>query len=177
MSSKKKSKRIDRDFYPTPTWCAKGLISLLNINSSDTLLEPCIGSGRISDEFPCGNKMKWAELAVGVDYLNTDKDLSADVIITNPPFSLALEFIKTALTRDMNESGTVCMLLRLSILGSKDRADFWREFPFTNLIVITPRPSFAKGGTDNSEYAWVIWDYGKRLNAPALWNIKKDEIV
>ncbi|GAL23036.1 dimethyladenosine transferase [Vibrio maritimus] len=67
------------------------------------------------------------------------------------------------------------MLLRMSMLGSKERADFWREFPVTNLFMLTPRPQFVHGGSDNSEYAWFIWDYGERFDLPALWTFKREE--
>lgn len=171
-----KSDREPRDFYPTPTWCVKGLLDLIVIRPDDVLLEPCIGSERISNELPKDNLLKWAELDRGVDYLNNDLDLTADVIITNPPFSLFKEFIITALTRDLKPQGTVAMLLRMSALGSRDRAHFWREYPPTHQIVLTPRPSFV-GGSDNSEYAWFVWDYGNRMNCPIFWNIKKSDYI
>lgn len=173
---KTKKEREARDFYPTPVWCAKGFLDLIDIKPDDVLLEPCIGSGRVSDEFPKRNELKWAELAVGVNYLDTNKDLMADVIITNPPFSLFMEFIKTAIERDLKDGGTMAMLLRMSAKGSKDRADFWRGYQPTHQIVLTPRPSFV-GGTDNSEYAWFVWDYGNRMKCPTFWNIKKDEYI
>ena len=168
--------RIERDFYPTPTWCVKTLMDCIELRNDDVLLEPCRGDGRITNEFPKTHEIKYAELVEGIDYLNPGKDLSADVIITNPPFSLAQEFITTALERDLAADGTMCFLLRLSMLGSKQRADFWRNVPWTNLLILTPRPSFVHGGCDNSEYAWICWDRGNRVKRPAFWTLKKGEV-
>ncbi|NAW60108.1 MULTISPECIES: DNA methyltransferase [unclassified Vibrio] len=171
-----KKDRIERDFYPTPPWCVKALMGCIELKSSDVLLEPCRGNGRITNELPAGHQVKWAEIADSVDYLTPGSDLTADVIITNPPFSLALEFIETALSRDLAPDGTMCFLLRLSMLGSKSRADFWREFPWTNLLLLTPRPSFVHGRSDNSEYAWICWDRGSRIKRPVFWTLKKEEV-
>ena len=168
--------RIAQDFYPTPFWCIDALISHLSLKEGDVLSEPAKGDGRIYDRFPDGYQKKWAELSDGRDYLNpVEHDYSASVIITNPPFSIAMEFIRSAIDRDLTGHGTVAMLLRMSMLGSKERADFWREFPVTNLFILTPRPSFVHGSSDNSEYAWFIWDYGNRFDLPALWTFKREE--
>ena len=167
--------RIESDFYPSPFWTIKAMFDHIEFNDDDVCLEPSAGDGRIVDHFPKGHTHKWAEISCNRDYLNPDRDYSADVIITNPPYSLALEFIKTALERDLSETGTCCMLLRVGILGSKERADFWRQFPFSSISVMSPRPSFVHGGSDNSEYAWFIWDYGNRVSIPAMWTFKREE--
>ncbi|MCX8816997.1 class I SAM-dependent methyltransferase [Vibrio parahaemolyticus] len=168
--------RIDRDAYLTPYWCIDGLMPLIRFNPGDVLSEPAKGDGRIIERFPPNHKVKWAEIAEGVDYLTTPEEMRADVIVTNPPYSHALEFISTALDRDLAQGGTLILLLRTGILGSKTRADFWRKYPPTHQLVLTPRPSFAFGGSDNSEYAWFCWDYGNRITTPHVWTLKKDEI-
>lgn len=169
--------RIERDYYPTPYWCIDGLMPLINFKPKDIISEPAKGDGRIVDRFPVGHVIKWAEIEEGVNYLTTQQDMKADVIITNPPFSDALEFISTALDRDLAPNGTLIFLLRMGFLGSKSRADFWRKYPPTHFLVFTPRPSFVHGGSDNSEYAWFCWDRGGRINTPHLWTLKKDEIL
>ena len=84
-----------------------------------------------------------------------------NVIITNPPFNHALEFIKKAIEL---EPEYVCMLLRLNFLGSQERSDYLREH-MPDIYVIPNRPSFTGGKTDSIEYAWFVWskynDYGK----------------
>jgi len=77
------------------------------------------------------------------------------VIMTNPPFSLAMEFI----TRSLDSSCRyVVMLLRLNYLGSEKRHDFMRKHA-PDLYVLPNRPSFKlTGETDSIEYAWFVWD-------------------
>ena len=64
-----------------------------------------------------------SKAAVKADYLLTDCRNKYDIIITNPPWCLAMEFIKKAID-DVKENGVVIMLLRLNFLGSKDRNEW-----------------------------------------------------
>ena len=147
--------RSAKDYYPTPLQCIDPLFELINFDSRINFLEPCRGKARmIYDRAPASNK-QWAEISEGVDYLETEFP-DIDLIITNPPFSIALDF----LTKSLQEAPTVCYLLRLGFLGSIDRHSFWKANPLTHLAVISEkgRPSFTGKGTDNSEYAWFIWD-------------------
>jgi hypothetical protein len=79
------------------------------------------------------------------------------VIITNPPFTLAEEFVR----KSRQEAAYVVMLLRLSFLASKRRHG-WLSYDMPDVYVLPQRPSFvrnAKGhaGVDSSEYAWFFW--------------------
>jgi hypothetical protein len=147
--------RSENDYYPTPLQCIDPLIALIDWDAVKSFREPCRGRAKmIFDRVPMDNK-QWAEIDEGVDYLGEAFD-DVDLIITNPPFSIALDF----LTQSLGESQTVCYLLRLGFLGSIDRHAFWKANPLTHLAVISEkgRPSFTGKGTDNSEYAWFIWD-------------------
>jgi len=62
----------------------------------------------------------WAEIDVDCDYLKTS-GLHADLSITNPPVSLALDFLRKSLA----ECETVIYLLRPNFLGSIKRRDLW----------------------------------------------------
>lgn len=76
-----------------------------------------------------------------------------DVIVSNPPYSHALEFVQHALTL----APVVCMLLRLPWLASIRRVEWHKENP-AHVCVLPKRPSFtADGKTDATEYAWFIW--------------------
>lgn len=83
-----------------------------------------------------------------------------DAIITNPPFSLAEPFIRTALAR-VAPGGVVLMLVRMTFLGSLGRLPLWQEHPPAELAVIVPRPSFVGGGSDTNDYAFVVWAPGR----------------
>jgi hypothetical protein len=75
-----------------------------------------------------------------------------DVILTNPPYSRAFEFLEKALS----EAPHVAMLLRLNFLGSEKRAKFFQRTP-PDIYVLPNRPSFARGHTDSCEYGWFVW--------------------
>lgn len=77
------------------------------------------------------------------------------VILTNPPFSLAPQFIERSLDANCR---FVVMLLRVNYLGSEARNDFMRRHA-PDLYVLPNRPSFKlTGETDSIEYGWFVWD-------------------
>lgn len=178
MSSAKPVKdRAANDFYPTPSWVTKLLLSRLELRSSDVFLEPAAGAMDIFElvDLPDAQK-KHAELTKGINYLTTDLDLRSDVIITNPPFSLFEAFIHTAIHRDLSPTGTMAMLLRVNALGGYLRKEFWRIHRPTHMLTITPRPSFNGAGTDSSEYAWFIWDRGGRYKGAIIDGASREEV-
>jgi len=93
-----------------------------------------------------------------VDFLAWQPPCRLTVAITNPPYSLAMEFVEHALTMADN----VAMLLRLNFLASEKRAGFMRAHP-PDVYVLPNRPSFTPDGkTDSIEYAWFVWPQGVR---------------
>lgn len=149
---KKKDERRAYDVYETPAWAVEALLKVVPIDSNLKYMEPCRGSGRIYNHLPLGSA--WGEIRQGVDYLQTEYN-HVDVIITNPPYSLAQEFV----TKALGEADAVVMLLRLGFLESTRRWEFWQENPLTSLLTLSKRPSFTDDGkTDGSGYAWFVWD-------------------
>ncbi|WP_434939763.1 DNA methyltransferase [Shewanella sp. HL-SH8] len=156
--------KVARDDYPTPINAVEALLGQLSLRPSDKFLEPCRGTKNIFDRITLPDKQKfWAEIQEGVDYLSTDFS-QQDVIITNPPFSLTIEFLKKSLS-ELAIDGTLAYLQRVNFLGSKCRVDFWAEIGFPNKTpIIIPRPRFINGGSDSCEYMWMIWDKGDRFS-------------
>lgn len=94
------------------------------------------------------------------DYLTYKINYTPDIIITNPPFNIALDIIKKALN-DVAVGGWVIMLLRLNFFGSKQRKSFWDEFMPSYCFVHHKRIGFTKnGGTDSIEYMHCCWQKG-----------------
>ncbi len=88
------------------------------------------------------------------------------MIITNPPYTLAMQFLQ----KSLREAETVIYLLRLNFLGSVARKEFWEQNKPTHIFVITPRPRFVNGQSDACEYGWLVWDRGLRiLNEPGIY--------
>jgi len=95
----------------------------------------------------------------GTDYLDTFADIIGypDIIITNPPFNLAQEFIEKAIN-DVTDKGWVIMLLRLNFLESKVRKTFWDKYKPCYIFVHSKRISFTPDGkTDASAYMHCCW--------------------
>lgn len=141
------------DFYSTPPSCVDIILDHIHIDRVSTSFEPCRGSGAIYDKLP--GRRSYSELTEGTDYL-IGQHPDVDLILTNPPFYSALEFLTTSL----NHALTVVYLLRLNFLGSQRRKAFWEKFPPTHIYVLSRRPSFIDGKTDSIEYAWFVWDSG-----------------
>lgn len=98
--------------------------------------------------------------AVKGDYLSMPLDYKPHVIITNPPFNRALEFITKALD-DVEDDGYVIMLLRLNFLETKARKDFFDKYMPEYIFVHHKRMSFVEGsGTDSVAYAHFVWRKG-----------------
>lgn len=177
--------RIDKDAYQTPSWVVEALMKYIYFKPDYTFLEPCVGEGNIINNIPLKDKM-WCEINEGIDYLKIDIKNHVDIIITNPPFSLAQEF----LIKSLREAPFVAYLLRINYFGSQYRKDFWDNNKPTHLFPLSKRPCFVwicKGhkkkniksckrkysvgyldlcecgckvgsGTDSTEYAWFVWD-------------------
>src|SRR3990167_11439596 len=95
------------------------------------------------------------------NYLFKQIDEKPDVIITNPPFKMALEVIQKSL-RDVKEGGMVIMLLRLNFFGSLSRVNFWHNNMPTFTYVHSKRMSFTDNGvTDSIEYMHCVWIKGE----------------
>jgi len=176
MSSKGRKRKDAADsfseYYPTPGWCVHRFIERASFLPNGSWLEPCAGNGDIiqgiNDKRP--GKISWAanelrpeceptlrkftnKVTTG-DFLKLEPDgpRAYDVIITNPPFSLAMSVIK----KSLELSDYVAVLLRLNFIGTTDRTPFFKEF-MPDIYVIPERPSFDGEGADSIEYAWFVW--------------------
>ena len=96
-------------------------------------------------------------LNFGIDYLTWTPRVPYDLILTNPPFSLAEEFIRKTVTL-LQPYGVAMFLLRLGFLASIKRYKLWtRDISLHYTGILTQRPSFI-GGTDvKTDYAWYVF--------------------
>lgn len=135
-ATNRNNNRLDNDTYATPKWCVDLIKKEINFRNVKSFFEPCRGEDHIWDLINVSDK-RWAEINKGVDYFDTHIS-NVDLIITNPPFSLAKEFLQ----KSLREAKTVVYLLRLNFLGSIDRHLFWKNNRPTHLFVLSDRPSF-----------------------------------
>lgn len=152
------ARRKPNDFYPTPDWCVDELLVELKPGCLEgkTFLEPCRGNSVIYDKVKVLKPRIriWRELTKGRDYLTTPTNYPDCAIITNPPFSLAQEF----LDKSLREAQFVAYLLRINFLGGQCRHDWWQGLEPHHLYVLSRRPDFSGEGGDATEYAWFVWD-------------------
>lgn len=140
------------DSYATPESAFKPLLPYLRIMPTP-IWEPACGDGRLCDwmeneDIPAHG----SDLIHGYDFLKDEKRHAT--ILTNPPFSLALEFCHHAIGLSPN----VFMLLRLNFLASQKRRTWWRQNLPSALFILSERPSFTEdGATDATDYAWFYW--------------------
>ena len=154
------------DFFPTPPDVTKAFIQACPLPDG-VWCEPAVGEGHIIEAV--GKRANWVTFDVRdvaapglsdfhdrCNFLEYNVPGKFDVLITNPPFYLAEEFVRKALSCATH----VAMLLRLAFLESRKREDFHKAHP-ADVYVLSRRPSFmANGATDNSAYAWFHWGPG-----------------
>ena len=158
------------DAYYTPQNVATALVGLLDWTEPGIVMEPSVGGGAVARaifrRWPaafvigCDIDHDAAGLAevnarhVG-DYLDVPNPEDADATIGNPPYAHAEEHLRRAL----ESSGHVAFLLRLAVLESVKRAEFWRTYgPRLDVVyVLASRPSFTGGSTDSAAYGWFTF--------------------
>ena len=130
--------------------------------------EPACGDGHISRFFPgimCSD-IRHDHIAGegGVDFLLERHQV--DFIVTNPPYSLAQQFVEHALEC----ADKIAMLLRIQFLESKSRGLLFKKNPPARIHVFSDRvncdPSSASGRGGMMCFAWFIWD--KQYQGPTV---------
>lgn len=159
-------KRKKSDFYETPYSITKQLLEKIRLYGK--VLEPACGNGAIVKEL---KEYKRDKIKVTSYDINTGKDFlketnKYDFIVTNPPFSIAEQFIEHAL----EIASDSYFLLPLSYLHGKKRYDkFYNNHVLSEIFVFTRYPMLGdplridgKYRTGMMVYAWFhfVWDAG-----------------
>lgn len=164
------------DFYGTPLATVRQFLNQYKLKEGN-ILEPAAGNGNILQairEAGYNNPLTSVEIreqeregleqhgrVIIGDFLSLSLDMEYSTIITNPPFSLAQQFVERAFELDGKDTDII-MLLRLAFLESKKRREFWQRHPVSGLYVLSERPSFTGAGTDAAAYAWFVWSGDKK---------------
>ncbi len=179
------SERIPLDAYYTPDVLAEQLVGLLvahhDLDATHRVEEPHAGGGAFVRALSPHVAMVLARdinpLAPGLhdvpgyrasvwEYLASDASPIVEWVVGNPPYSHALEHIVHALSR---ATVGVAYLLRASILASRRRASLWGAYPPAAVYQLVQRPSFTGGGTDSSDYVWVVWEHAHEGEPVLRW--------
>lgn len=163
------------DKHYTTTELAAAIVERLIANGDLVdgmrVLDPCVGLGAFADAVRrlcpnCAVTTMDTDRSVDADFhgdfLSVETSPVFDLVVSNPPFSLAQEFVERA-SAFCKPTGTVCFLMLLQFLGSSKRKELFDAYPVASVDVIRPRPSFASdGSTDAREYAvfrWIVEDF------------------
>lgn len=179
IKSYKKWERKPADLYPTPVEATEALIPMLKAmkrpdgSPVKRIWEPSCGDGRISRvleyhgfDVTSTDIREYPGWGIGgFDFVNDDPleafgwDAAADVdvIVGNPPFSLAEEFIRKAREYCPN----VVMLLKQTFWNTKGRSEgLWKDETPSVELKLTWRLAFLKKERGNSplmDCMWVMW--------------------
>ena len=176
------------DRYYTPNGLARTLTGLLEIDPPRIVVEPSCGPGA----FIRAARARWpGALVLGVDldpdlqadaappilgdYLTADLGIVPDLVLGNPPFALARQFVERSL--EILRRGGVCAFLLPATIG---HLRGWSEIQLPSVeIPLIGRPSFLsptgaraegsagydappeRGGTARTEYSFFVWVAGE----------------
>lgn len=169
--------REQHDFYATEP---KAVELLLNKESFKfSILEPCCGMNHITKVLESRgyhvtasdlvDRGVGAEIKDFLDYTEWRGD-----IVTNPPYSKALEFIEHSL-RITERGATIAMFLKIQFLEGKKRKEFFKKHPPKHIYVASSRLRCAKNGDFDKYgssavcYAWFVWVNGYQGEPTVRW--------
>lgn len=162
------SERHENDFYPTPREVVEAIVPMLPFG--ERVLDIGCGDGAILDVFASmgcetfgieidADRAELARSKVHDHEIHVADVVtmpiprwatilrlieSAHLIVMNPPFSLAEQFMRLALN-SMNTRATLAALLRVSFGDTIDRVPFHIEYPNIDTYTIPNRIDFTRG--------------------------------
>jgi predicted RNA methylase len=176
--------------YSTPRWAVRALLEREKFRGM--MLDPCCGEGAIlSTLFEAGYECMGSEIRqasevprrvasvpvfYGSDFLDPGEyePCSVDNIITNPPFSIAMEFAERCL---IVAAGKIALFLRIQFLESEKRVLLFsrqmlsRVYIFTKRVALWPEgtPAEKRSGASTVTYAWFVFDKGYQGEPVLSW--------
>jgi hypothetical protein len=163
FSANNLGQRKASDFYETPYSMTEALFEKEIFCKEKTILEPAYGNGAIFTVIDELGFKKVTCYDIERDFLKETS--SYDYIITNPPFSLALEFVLKA-KEICNEK--FALFLPLNYLHSKKRYNKIyndKKFPLARIYVFVSYAMLGDALRDDGKYrsgmityAWYIWE-------------------
>lgn len=171
------SDREQHDFYATEPKAVELLLEEEQFQQD--ILEPCCGLNHITNVLrDKGYRVHTSDLidrGIGAevkdffDYTHWHGD-----IVTNPPYSQAVDFVEHSL-KIVEEGSKVAMFLKIQFLEGKKRKGFFKYFPPKYIYVASSRLRCAKNGEFDKYgssavcYAWFVWEKGFQGEPSVRW--------
>lgn len=157
------------EFYRTPIEATRALIAIEGERLPNGIWEPACGDGAIARALIDTHRWVYstdvADRGYGcgkIDFLNSTFSNCCTAVVTNPPFSLAQEFVDKAFS--FPSVHYCALLLRLSFLESQKRKEWFQANPPARVHVSSRRlPMMHRDGWDGPKststlaHAWFIW--------------------
>ena len=189
-----KDERVEYDFYATDPKAVEKLLLKYSINGNK-ILEPCVGNGNIADTVKKFYKTEIDITGVDIvdrgypntivqDFLTWQTDEKFEAIITNPPYSLAIEFVEKGIKLLTDETEDTCngqmaMFLKIQFLEGAKRKELFEKYPPKYIYVFRNRMATWNNGEPldpNGKrwattmcHAWFIWGKGSTTEPIIRW--------
>jgi hypothetical protein len=171
--------RADADWYVEPASFVEAIVDAEGIAVPSLCWDPAAGCGTI----PKVLRARGIECAASdivdrgcpdcwIGDFFSEHHGTAEIIISNPPFGVLVEFVDRAL--DL-ASDRVIVVARLAFLESIKRMNFFRRTPIARVYVSGPRQSMPPGGVDmpakggSIAYGWYVWEIGWQGDPLLRW--------
>lgn len=169
--------REQHDFYATEPKAVELLLEEEQFQQS--ILEPCCGLNHITDVLRNkGYPVTTSDLidrGVGAEVKDFfDYEYWHGDIVTNPPYSQAVDFVEHSL-KIIEYGSKVAMFLKIQFLEGKKRKEFFKQFPPKYIYVASSRLRCAKNGEFDQYgssavcYAWLVWEKGYQGEPSVRW--------
>ena len=184
--------RVENDFYATNPLAVEMLDKVYPLDCNDKyVVEPCVGNGNILNKI---KELYPRASCVGVDIVDRgyegsviykdflDKDTLVgrpDLIITNPPYNCASEFVEKSI-ETLNLGGKCCMFLKIQFLEGQKRKELFDKYPPKYIYVFRNRmatwnngqefdPKTGKHWCTTMCHSWFVWEKGFKGEPIVRW--------
>ena len=179
--------RVEDDYYATNPEAVKMLLTKYTFDAH-TILEPCVGGGHIAnainDFYTTKREITGMDLVdrgypgtIVADFLTYKTDKKYEGIITNPPYSLAKEFVEKGMEL-LEDDGQMAMFLKIQFLEGAKRKELFDKYPpkyvFRNRMAtwnsgLEKDPKTGKRWATTMCHAWFVWEKGSTSEPVVRW--------
>lgn len=181
--------RVEHDYYATDP---RAVWMLMERHPFDltSWLEPCVGAGHIAEtvaEYRLPGSQETAldlvyrgyPYTIEQDFLTWETDQRFTSIITNPPYSLAGEFVEKGMSL-LAPHGQMAMFMKIQFLEGMKRKELFEKYPPKYIYVFRNRmatwnrgmpidPATGKKWATTMCHAWFIWENGFQGEPVVRW--------